>query len=604
MGIRESKTTGETLPFGFLATLLLVLSALIYYGFYWRSGLKLSGEEGVAAMVAQRLNAGARPIVDTFLGYNVGWFYPIAWLFKATGPNYLALRGYFFLLAILSGLSGCWIVMLVTRHRLLSIGTGLILIMLPGVIGRNYMGLLGLLGMLALLGTFVVPHKNKQTGLSWMVFTGFVISLTWFVRIDLGFFLTTLFLLTTLLFLVKPVAGFFARCRSVLLGIAILTLSFLVIQGPVYSDALHRGFGTQFAQQYLLWPLMIKNSGSQILNRLTSSQKKPVAATSTTEKSELKSHALGISTQGSETPASTISYSDTSLQRPSLNEILKAPTFKDRLFALIVYLPVPVASFFVFWGLLMVLFSLLTREVNLWRKGALLLVSTGASLVLFPQYFFWRPDMVHLGEFMVPFLVTLVLGIFLAGSEWGKSDRWKRLALSLVIFPAILDLSCYLVKGWQTDGSGSIAASRRRHLEFTASNGVRVKLNPEELLRDTLLRDTILNHSRPGDYVVCYPYFPMVNFMTDRPSYEHNLYADNAIPSELFFNQAKGNIEHFHPAVIVIGTGKVNSTESSRFQNWASKTYDYIREHFQLVASDGEVEIYAREAIGEGQQRP
>jgi hypothetical protein len=45
--------------------------------------------------------------------------------------------------------------------------------------------------------------------------------------------------------------------------------------------------------------------------------------------------------------------------------------------------------------------------------------------------------------------------------------------------------------------------------------------------------------------------------------------------------------------VIVIGTGKVNSTESSRFQNWASKTYAYIKEHYSLVASKDEMEIYA-----------
>jgi hypothetical protein len=160
------------------------------------------------------------------------------------------------------------------------------------------------------------------------------------------------------------------------------------------------------------------------------------------------------------------------------------------------------------------------------------------------------------------------------------------------MLPAALDLGLYAIKGWQTDSAGSIAASRKRHLEFAGLNGVRVKLNPQELTRNTLLRDAILSHSKPGDYVVCYPYFPMVNFMTDRPSYEYNLYSDNALPSRQFFDQAKLNIERFHPAVIVIGTGKVNDTESSRFQNWASETYAYIKEHCTLVASDEEVEIY------------
>ena len=52
--------------------------AFAIMGLDWRCGLMLSGEEGVAAVAAQRLNAGELPIVHTFLGYNVGWFYPIA----------------------------------------------------------------------------------------------------------------------------------------------------------------------------------------------------------------------------------------------------------------------------------------------------------------------------------------------------------------------------------------------------------------------------------------------------------------------------------------------------------------------------------------------
>jgi hypothetical protein len=82
--------------------------------------------------------------------------------------------------------------------------------------------------------------------------------------------------------------------------------------------------------------------------------------------------------------------------------------------------------------------------------------------------------------------------------------------------------------------------------------------------------------------------------MTDRPSYEYTLYTDNARPKQQFFEQSKANIERHHPAVIVIGTGKVNDTESSRFTIWAAETYDYIRQHFRLVASVDDIEIYAR----------
>ena len=576
---------------------LLVIVAFCYYAFYWRCGLMLSGEEGIAAVVAQRLNGGERPIVDTFLGYNLGWFYPIAWLFKLAGPNYLILRAYFFLLGILSGLTAYFIIRLVTRKSLIALATGLVVILMPGVIGRNYMGLLGNLGMLSILGVFVITSKKRLGQLLWMIAAGVSVTLAWLIRIDLGFFQSILFLLTALLYLLKPEPGLLRRMGSAAIAILILIGSFLAIQGPVYRFATQRGFGPQFTQQYWVWPSMIRNGAFQLVRQLS---KPRVSSVGTPEHSAISTESLSAQSSPSPTPpsheendsSSSVSYNDVSLKRPPVSEILHAPKFKDRVFALLIYLPVPVALLFIGWGLFSILISWISRSTDCWKKGGVLLVSTGSALVLFPQYFFWRPDMVHLAEFMVPFMVTLVIGLWLATSAWRNSTSGKRVLLVLIMLPAALDLGLYAIKGWQTDSAGSIAASRKRHLEFAALNGVRVKLNPQELTRNTLLRDAILSHSKPGDYVVCYPYFPMVNFMTDRPSYEYNLYADNAIPPQQFFDQAKLNIERYHPAVIVIGTGKVNDTESSRFQNWASKTYAYIKDHCTLVASDDEVEIY------------
>jgi hypothetical protein len=596
---RANQGTYDTFPTSW-GVVLLAVAALCYYAFYWRCGLLLSGEEGIAAVVAQRLNAGERPIVDTFLGYNVGWFYPIAWLFKLAGPNYLILRTYFFLLGILSGLTTYLTIRLVTRKGLIAAGTGLLVILMPGVIGRNYMGLLGILGMLTILGVFLIPsHKRlaRPLQLLWMIAAGVSISLAWLIRIDLGFFQSILFLLTALLYLLKPESGFLRRLGSAAIAILILIGTFLAIQGPVYRDAIQRGFGPQFAQQYWVWPSMIRSSACQLVRQLTKPRNAPPI---TPEHSAISNESPSAQTSPSPAPvsheendsSSSVSYNDVSLKRPPLSNILHAPKFKDRVFALLIYLPVPVALLFIGWGLFFILSSWISRSVGCWQSGGILLVSTGSALVLFPQYFFWRPDMVHLAEFMVPFMVTLVIGLWLATSAWRNSTSGKRVLLVLIMLPAALDLGLYAIKGWQTDSAGSIAASRKRHLEFAGLNGVRVKLNPQELTRNTLLRDAILSHSKPGDYVVCYPYFPMVNFMTDRPSYEYNLYSDNALPSRQFFDQAKLNIERFHPAVIVIGTGKVNDTESSRFQNWASETYAYIKEHCTLIASDEEVEIY------------
>jgi len=569
---------------------ILLLIAAVYYSFYWRSGLLLSGEEGVAAVICQRLNDGQKPIADTFLGYNVGWFYPIAWLFKIAGPNYLLMRIYFCLLATLSGLAAYLTVRMATRKSFLAAATGLLVILMPGVIGRNYMGLLGNLGMLTILGAFILPHRRTPLQILWMVALGISISLAWLIRIDLGFFQTALFLLTAVLFILKPEPGILRRLGLAATATALLCASFVAIQAPVYQDAAQRGFGRQLAEQYWIWPSMLRSEALHLLSQctrphipVTASTAAPTASPSPTQKAQAQD----------ENSSSSASYNETSLNRPPLRDILHAPKFKDRTFALLIYLPIPVSLLFIGWGGVLILSSLISRNLAGWKNGAVLLVSTGSALVLFPQYFFWRPDMMHLAEFMVPFMVTLVIGLYLAASGWPASSICKRILLFLIMIPATLDLGLYAIKGWQTDGAGSIAASRKRHLEFTALNGVHVKLNPQEFSRSVLLRDSILSHSKKGDYVVCYPYFPMVNFMADRPSYEYNLYADNAIPPERFFSDAVANMRKYRPAVIVIGTGKVNSTESSRFQNWASKTYAYIKEHYSLVASKDEMEIYA-----------
>jgi len=591
---------------GLRGCLLLLLTGLCYYGIYWRSGLMLGGEEGVAAVVAQRLNAGQLPIVDTFMGYNVGWFYPVAFLFKVAGPNYLIMRAYFFLIALLAGMAAYTTVWLVSRRTLLSFIAGLLVILMPGVIGRNYMGFLGVLGTLTLLGTFILPPRRTGRQVAWMVALGISVSLAWLIRIDLGFFQTSLFLLTALLFLLKPEPGILRRIGLVATAAVILCASFVAIQGPVYRDAIQRGFGRQLAEQYWVWPSMIKSEALQLLDQCTkpripapsSTAIVPAATQGTTSASATV--ATPPDSQKAQAPeetpsssASSASYSDTSLKRPRVADILYAPKLKARAFVLLVYLPAGVSALIIVWGLLLALRSLVVRDPELWKKGGILLVSTGSALSLFPQYFFWRPDMVHLGEFMVPFMVTLILALFLALSAVKKSSGVALTALLILILTAGVDLCTYVVKGWQTDGVGSIAASRRRHLEFTASNGVQVKVNPVEFSRCTLLHDTILSHSKQGEYVVCYPYFPMVNFMTDRPSYEHNLYTDNATPPDRFFNEAVANMQKHRPAVIVIGTGNVNSTEASRFQNWASKTYAYIKEHYALVASKEDLEIYA-----------
>jgi hypothetical protein len=84
---------------------ILLAFTLGYYGYYFNVWPGPGGEGGVAALLSQRLLQGQRPIVDTFLGYNVLWFYPIVGIFKVLGPHYLAMRIFFFVLCTLTDCS-------------------------------------------------------------------------------------------------------------------------------------------------------------------------------------------------------------------------------------------------------------------------------------------------------------------------------------------------------------------------------------------------------------------------------------------------------------------------------------------------------------------
>ncbi len=151
--------------------LLVGIFAVIYYSLYYRSGLNFSGEGGTVALVAMRLLEGQRPIVDTFLGYNVMWFYPVAWLFHLVGPDYTALRVYFFGLHDhrRAGIFYC-----APRHRLWlvfdpgRVGSGAD----PGMIFRNYMAFLAMLNMLVLLQAYVFEQPSKLRQILWMVAAG------------------------------------------------------------------------------------------------------------------------------------------------------------------------------------------------------------------------------------------------------------------------------------------------------------------------------------------------------------------------------------------------------------------------------------------------
>ena len=246
-------------------------------------------------------------------------------------------------------------------------------------------------------------------------------------------------------------------------------------------------------------------------------------------------------------------------------------------------------------GVLGCMIGLFCRICEATERSLTLLTSLGCSLTLFPQYFFWRPDMVHLSEFMVPMTLTILFGCHVSTAVWKFSNKLARIFLSLVLCTCLLTLILYYINAFQSQSSGGIAVIQHKSLDFHAANGVHVKLSATEYADAKAIYKIITSASRTGEYVICYPYNPEINFMTDRPSYEYNFYVDNAmIPPDRFYKETVQKITTYRPVVFVITNWEINNTAESEFKNWASQTYNFIAKNYKLAYRRGNVEVFVR----------
>jgi len=232
--------------------------------------------------------------------------------------------------------------------------------------------------------------------------------------------------------------------------------------------------------------------------------------------------------------------------------------------ALNLYLPIAVALFLTIGAAAVWIVSLVSGNRGAGAASLGCLTALGCALCLFPQYFFWQPNMVHLSEFMVPMTVAIVLSCIGAA---GLLRRPGAVGIAAAAYLALAGISLVLydVNACQSGGGGGIAVSQHKRFPFHALNGTDVIMNAEEFELNSSLRDLIAAVSDPGEFVICYPYQPEINFYTDRPSYERNVYADNDIAGDKFFDALLVNEARNRPVVFVINNWDINGTGESRF---------------------------------------
>jgi len=557
---------------------LLLAIAIAYYATYALSGLDLGGEGGTTAVYAQRLLEGQRPFVDTFLGYNVLWFYPIVWLFQIFGPNFTAVRIFFFVLSIITALLAYRTVRRVSGSVVLAFGCALVLILIPGIQFRNYLGLLGVGNLAALLEAFGLPQRSPKHRLIWIIVAALTVALTFLIRIELGFFFCGVALASLAAYLLLGEDTLRRGLSNALVTIVALPVTFLVVHLPVSYYAEQHGFAAAFWEDYLSYWQFIEEKAASVAGV------EPVKS----------NHSIQLSprTQLVANAAPAPAVADRSTRKlPAWTQMFTEKFGKRRILVFLLYDPILSGAILGVAALWLAISGMMRNRADEKREALVLIIGLASAFTLFPQYFFFRPDPQHLSEMMCPFLVVSACSFGMALRRWKSPQAWTRWCTRLWLVFLLLQLWFYLDYGLAVPWMGSIGRKKPNEQWFGADNGVVAFLPKEQKPEYEALYQAVTQNSAQNDWVICYPYAPTVNFMTNRRSYLYNLYVDNATRPATFDQEAIAAIEQKKPAVILIDDTPINATESSRFSVWATPTLEYIKNHYRYVGT------YVRNAV-------
>lgn len=569
---------------------LLIVIAAAYYGSYWRHSINFRDESGTVTFIAERLVAGERPFVDRVLGYNVLWFYPVAGLFKLFGTSYVLARAYFLALSAAAAVFSFLVVHRASGRPWAAFLAGLICVVVPGMTFKNYIPFLVLANSFALVH-FVLGAKTRWR---WLVAGGVILGITFLTRVDLGVFTSVLWLGALLLIAFDGDPSRAQRLRLALAGPVVLAGLVWTVHLPIYLDARARGFDGAFVGQYLSWPIKIGHNLQQLLEKKAAPVPAPAlpAPKEATQKDASTVVPAAAPAPLATAPPPTKSSHIGALQRPGWSQIVGGKDAEAKVLAALLYAPLIALAPLVALALFGMCRAITRRDPETLRRRLASLLLLGCALTAFPQYFFFRADAPHLSEFSPGFWTAVIASFFLF--RWDQLPALRTWAVRLFLLFFTIHLSFYLWRMLPDRWTGTIAARKGRTQLFEAHNGVSVYVSKRELTGLKQLAKVIEDFSDPGDWLAAYPYHPTINVLADRPTYEKNVYVDNATRPRNWDAEAIARFEKFQPAVVVISEWDVNGTDESRFGHWAVKTKTWLQTHYTYQGTYLDFEVFTR----------
>ncbi|MEM7353398.1 MAG: hypothetical protein AAF657_21560 [Acidobacteriota bacterium] len=578
---------------GVLDAMLLAVLTLIgiaYFSQYYNAGFNLA-DEGSVVLTSARLLEGETPYLGIELGYGLLWFYPLVALFQVTGVSFVAIRIFFCGLAILTA----WLAFLTLRkqtgRRDLAAVVALVVLIVPGTLHKVYIPLIVIANM------FCLPRLGRHRPIpstAEVFVAGLVAAASYHIRPDLG--LGAVLVLALALVLQAVIGPQTWSQRGYQLGRTGLLLgaAFLILTLPLVRIAFHDGF------LHLYWDLLYQpvNFLSQWLTTFFGSLVEGL-------RSVILVQVAWASPAPAVAPEIPVEAGKTLARTPLTAAWSEGP---GRDLALLTYLPLLFLALVA--GLAcFLLFRQGLRQRMLDGDTAEILALAGIAFSAFPQFFLFRPDVAHVSQFMPGFLVLagVCFGRWLyptpgAMREVARGPASKRrfgtwgraLAAGLLV----LYVAFYVSIGLRNASAGSIALARWRTKAFVGANGVEVNLTTKEKNFYTAVTRTVEAHSGVDDFVLCFPYCPGLNVVTQRKTFMRRLYVDDGmLRLDPFWQQRMiARIETEQVPLIIIQDWAINRTEISRFQNWASVLMEHIMAGYELEETLGTFAFYVRKS--------
>ena len=530
----------------FASCFVAVVSAL-YYASYINTGFNFS-DAGNYAQISYELFLG-RDVQDLAINYGVLWFKAGEVLFRAFGVDFTLISLFFYFCIVITNVLIFYAVHIVTRNLPLALAAALVAALVPAFPPTAFYAFCVAINVAAQVRLATGALRFRDAAL-----TGIVLAVTFQIRPDFGYVFTApLLALIALAAFTKygrtrdlaagAVSGFFA---TLLLGV---------------GAAFIGGYESVLFQQLLSYPGVL---AAYLVDGI-------------------RSLFFGASlVQG---PAVGL------LTRPGFAHLLSGDASLAALTVLI-YLPVVVLAGFAVWNVYVFLRS--PRDDRFAVGAQALVILSGAAAAL-PHYFFYRPDLSHIANFMPGYIVLVVVfATQLFRHFKSQPEIWGKALMTGAVVFLVLNLSTYLAMGLANPGTGSRAIAKDRTETFSASNGVDVTVTPAELSELTFLRDVVMEHSQAGDEIVCVPYCPGIAFMTERRMLLRNFYVDDTVlaTQPYWIDNAIRLTRRARPPVIVVIDWAVNGTQRSRFPIWAERYVSAVRNLSRKVVVNGNITVY------------